>query len=84
MGPQLRDRHYVAQRALRQAAQPDAVVLAPESWPAWLGEEPADPAQLKSLLAPYPSDGMIVWPVSTLVGSVKNNDPSLVEPITLP
>jgi len=26
---------------------------------------------------------MIAWPVSTLVGSVKNNDPSLVEPITL-
>jgi hypothetical protein len=28
------------------------VVLAPEAWPAWLGEEPADEAQLKSLLAP--------------------------------
>ena len=60
------------------------VVLAPEAWPAWLGEEPADPAQLKSLLAPYPSEGMICWPVSPRVGSVKNNDPSLVEPITLP
>jgi putative SOS response-associated peptidase YedK len=29
------------------------VVLAPEAWPAWLGEEPADEAHLKSLLAPY-------------------------------
>src|SRR5277367_3117961 len=28
------------------------VVLKPEAWPAWLGEEPADPAQLKALLAP--------------------------------
>ena len=28
------------------------VVLAPEAWPAWLGEEPADEAQLKALLAP--------------------------------
>jgi transposase InsO family protein len=28
------------------------VVLAPEAWPAWLGEEPADEAHLKSLLAP--------------------------------
>jgi len=35
------------------------VVLAPKAWPAWLGEEPADEAKLKSLLAPYPSDGMI-------------------------
>jgi len=60
------------------------VVLAPETWPTWLGEEPADEPQLKSLLVPYPSQGMICWPVSTRVGSVKNNDPSLVEPIKLP
>jgi putative SOS response-associated peptidase YedK len=57
------------------------VILAPETWPAWLGEQPADEAQLKSLLAPYPSDGMIAWPVSTRVGNVKNNDPSLIEPV---
>jgi putative SOS response-associated peptidase YedK len=43
------------------------VVLAPEAWPAWLGEEPADPAQLKSLMVPYPSGGMVCWPVSTRV-----------------
>ena len=60
------------------------VILAPGTWPAWLSEEPADEAQLKSLLAPYPSGGMIAWPVSARVGSVKNNDPSLIEPIVLP
>jgi putative SOS response-associated peptidase YedK len=60
------------------------VVLGPETWPTWLGEEPADPAQLKSLLVPYPADGMIAWPVSQLVGGVRNNDPSLIEPIVLP
>ena len=27
------------------------VVLAPEASPAWLGEEPADPRELKALLA---------------------------------
>src|SRR5215470_10698528 len=59
------------------------VVLAPEAWPAWLGEKAADQAQLKSLLVPYPSEGMICWPVSARVGSVKNNDASLVDPITL-
>jgi putative SOS response-associated peptidase YedK len=53
------------------------------AWPAWLGEEPADEAQLKALLAPYPSDEMICWPVSARVGNVKNNDPTLIEPITL-
>ena len=57
-------------------------VPAPEAWPAWLGEETADPHQLKALLAPYPSERMTCWPVSARVGNVKNNDPSLIEPIT--
>jgi hypothetical protein len=51
-------------------------ILAPEAWPEWLGEQPADEARLKSLLAPYPSDGMICWPVSARVGNVRNNDSS--------
>lgn len=34
------------------------VILSPHSWPAWLGEEPANPVQLKAMLAPYPSDEM--------------------------
>jgi putative SOS response-associated peptidase YedK len=55
------------------------VVLGPETWPAWLGQEPADPRQRKSLLAPYPSEAMTRWPVSPRVGNVKNNDPSLIE-----
>jgi putative SOS response-associated peptidase YedK len=59
-------------------------ILKPEAWPAWLGEEPADLLQLKSLLAPYPAGEMTPWPVSTCVGNVRNNDPSLVEPINLP
>jgi putative SOS response-associated peptidase YedK len=33
--------------------------LAPDTWPEWLGEEPADEARLKALLAPYPPDGMV-------------------------
>jgi putative SOS response-associated peptidase YedK len=35
------------------------------------------------MLVPYPSDEMISWPVNTRVGNVKNNDPNLIEPITL-
>ena len=31
------------------------VILAPEAWPAWLGEEPADEPHLKALLAPHPA-----------------------------
>jgi putative SOS response-associated peptidase YedK len=59
------------------------VILAPDTWPTWLGEEPADEKRLKSLLAPCPSAALTCWPVSTRVGNVKNNDPSLIEPIVL-
>jgi putative SOS response-associated peptidase YedK len=51
-------------------------------WPAWLGEEPATVPDLKAMLVPYPSEDMIAWPVSPRVGNVKNNDPSLIEPVT--
>ena len=36
---------------------------------------------LKALLVPYSGEDMICWPVSPRVGNVKNNDPSLIEPI---
>jgi putative SOS response-associated peptidase YedK len=47
------------------------VVLGPETRPARLGEEQVDPHQLKSLLAPYPSEAMTCWPVSVRVGTSK-------------
>ena len=34
-------------------------------------------------LVRYPSAGMTCWPVSVRVGNVKNNDPSLIEPIAV-
>jgi hypothetical protein len=37
---------------------------------------------LKVLLGPYPVDAMICWPVSPRVGNVKNNDASLIDPVT--
>ena len=58
-----------------------SVVLKPETWPAWLGEESVDRAQLRGMLGPYPSDEMTCWPVSMRVGNVKNNDASLIEPV---
>jgi len=57
------------------------VVLKSDVWPAWLGEQPATVRDLKAVLAPYPSEDMISWPVSTRVGNVKNNDPTLIESI---
>ena len=57
------------------------VVLKPDLWPAWLGERQVPVRDLKAMLAPCPSEDMICWPVSPRVGNVKNNDPSLIEPI---
>jgi putative SOS response-associated peptidase YedK len=57
------------------------VILGPDVWPEWLGEEPANPARLKAVLEPYPAEEMACWPVSTRVGNVKNNDASLIEPV---
>src|SRR4029077_16061032 len=57
------------------------MVLNPETWRVWLGKDPADASALKALLAPFPSEEMTSWPVSTRVGNVKNNDPSLIERI---
>ncbi len=59
------------------------MILAPDTWPVWLGEEAAAAPGLKALMAPYPAEEMISWPVSPRVGNVRNNDPSLIEPITL-
>src|SRR6202035_3941827 len=59
------------------------VVLKPEAWPMWLGEEPAELAPIKALLVPYPSDEMIAWPVGARVGNVRNNDSSLIEPVAV-
>ena len=59
------------------------VILGPKNWPLWLGEAPTNPARLKALLVPCPADDMVIWPVDRRVGNVKNNDPSLIEPIAL-
>jgi putative SOS response-associated peptidase YedK len=58
------------------------VILKPERWPMWFDEEPGDADRLKGMLGPYPSEELTCWPVSQRVGNVKNNDPSLIEPIT--
>ncbi|MGH7053440.1 MAG: SOS response-associated peptidase [Stellaceae bacterium] len=57
------------------------VLLDPADWPLWLGEVPAEPAELKALLRPYPPEALVLWPVSPRVGNVRNNDPTLVEPL---
>ena len=57
------------------------VVLGPDHFAAWLGEEKASEDELKGMLAPYPSERMSLWPVDKRVGNVKNDGPELAEPV---
>jgi putative SOS response-associated peptidase YedK len=57
------------------------VILPPACWPEWLGEVDATPDQLKTMLRPYPSEGMALWPVNKRVGNVRNDSPDLFEPV---
>jgi putative SOS response-associated peptidase YedK len=59
------------------------VILPPQIWPLWLGEDAVEAEQLKAVLRPYPAEDMTMWPVSARVGNVKNNDPSLIEQVQL-
>lgn len=52
------------------------LVLAPEMWNDWLG--PVE-ARMR-LMKPFPTERMEMWPVSTRVGSVKNDDADLIVP----
>jgi putative SOS response-associated peptidase YedK len=55
------------------------VILPRAAWPTWLGEEPAEAADLLALLRPYPSSDLAAWPVARRVGRVAEDDPGLAE-----
>jgi putative SOS response-associated peptidase YedK len=60
------------------------MVIEPDRWADWLDPAASDPADLAALLAPAASDGLISYPVSTAVNSVRNNGPELltrIEPV---
>jgi putative SOS response-associated peptidase YedK len=56
------------------------VLLAPDAWPAWLGETEATEPALQALLKPYPSAAMTFWPVDHRLGDIKNDSPDLFTP----
>ena len=56
------------------------VILPPEAWPVWLGEEQATPEQLLALLQACPEEWLRVYPVGPAVGNVRNDEPGLLEP----
>jgi putative SOS response-associated peptidase YedK len=52
-------------------------------WSDWLDPANSDVADLRSLLAPAAATGLVTYPVSTAVNSVRNNGPQLIEPLDL-
>ncbi|MDW8313723.1 MAG: SOS response-associated peptidase [Rhodovarius sp.] len=51
-------------------------ILPRQDWAVWLGEAPGDPA---SVLRPYPSERLAIWPIHPRVGRVEENDPALLQ-----
>ena len=68
-----------ANAALREVHERMPVIIEPDAWPVWLGEAEGDPA---ALLRPAADDAVKAWPVGKAVGSVKNNGPDLLLPVT--
>jgi putative SOS response-associated peptidase YedK len=59
-----------------------AAILPPEHEADWLAQGRDDTAFLRALLQPFPAERMKAYPVSPRVNNVKNDDPSLIEPVT--
>lgn len=53
------------------------VIVAPEDYDRWIGDEP-NPADL---LKPFPSELMTMWPIGRKVNSPANNDPGILDPL---
>ncbi len=57
------------------------MIIDPNRWSDWLDPANGDVADLRSLLAPAAASGLMTYPVSTAVNSVRNNGPQLIEPM---
>ncbi len=57
------------------------MIIGADSWADWLDPASDDPADLRGLLAPAVSEGLVWRPVSTEVNSVRHNGAQLIEPI---
>jgi putative SOS response-associated peptidase YedK len=58
------------------------MVVERERWDAWLDPDLTDPEEVAGLLVPAMAGTMEAYPVSNLVGNVRNNGPSLIQPLT--
>jgi putative SOS response-associated peptidase YedK len=60
------------------------VILPREKWATWLGEREATDDELRwMILRPYPAGLMRAYPVGSQVGNVRNNEPALLDEISV-
>lgn len=57
------------------------VILPPSAWSLWLDPRTTGVEELTDLLVPAPAELLVMHPVSTAVGNVRNQGPALVDPI---
>jgi putative SOS response-associated peptidase YedK len=60
------------------------VILSPDLYRDWLDPDNQDTGSLRELLLPYDPGLMKAYPVSTLVNSVRNKGPEVIEPMGSP
>jgi putative SOS response-associated peptidase YedK len=65
-------------QALMHARMP--VILPGQAWASWLGEEPAEEAELLEMMRPAEDQLLALWPVEARVGRVAENDAGLLAP----
>ena len=66
---------------LRRLHHRMAVIVPRERWADWLDVDRVPAEEAAGLLRPLPSEAMRAYPVSRRVGSVGNDDPSLIEEV---
>ncbi len=57
------------------------MVIDRDRWADWLDPASSDPSELRLLMLPAASSGLVSFPVSKAVNSVRNNGPNLIEPV---
>ena len=58
------------------------VVVSPDGWDDWLGENSKTEGAVKTLLRPYPGQAMAFWAVDRRVSTVRNDSPDLFAPLS--
>jgi len=56
------------------------VILKKQDYPVWLSPDEQPPENIQPLLAPYPADKMIAYPVSRRVNNPTNDSPECIQP----